>query len=177
MVANVQGFYTCDGGCDKATIGQAYAKELEKKGQQITWLEVPKPAKLADGTVADIVIGELVANIELVTGAGTVVMPRTKIDVIKGPEPAFLLYLGKAEEYRLKFKSYNDQLKRLAKCGLKGADGKVYVPEESENEGNTMTKDNATDAVPSKCRLGSTTGRNKNVIGVEKYSPGILDKP
>ena len=77
-------------------------KELEEKGQEINWLETPKPAKLADGTIADIVIGEFVADIELVTGAGTVVMPRTQLIVAEVDKMVLSAVLMKEETPKYK---------------------------------------------------------------------------
>ena len=49
-VAGVPGFWTADGGCNKATIGATYAKALAEAGTDIIKYEPWKLAKLADGT-------------------------------------------------------------------------------------------------------------------------------
>ena len=114
-VGSVAGYYVCDGGCDKATISTAYAKRLAAAGEKIHFHPKPQPAKLADGTVANIIMGYAVLDIDLVTRAGRVVLARTHIDVLDGPEADNLLYLGKAEEQRLNLKSFAQQLEQLAK--------------------------------------------------------------
>ena len=99
MVGGVAGFYKADGGCDRATCGTKYAESLEKAGVEVIYFDKPKPAKLADGSVKDVIKGYCIADIELVTKAGTVVLPRNHIDVLEGPETANLIYMrgrGKA---------------------------------------------------------------------------------
>ena len=79
----------------------------------------PRPAKLADGSIKDLVTGYCVADVELVTRAGPVILVRNHIDILDGPETSNLLYIGEAEERRLKLKSYAQQLEELAaKKGL-----------------------------------------------------------
>ena len=98
VVGGVPGFYKADGGCDRATCCSKYAKRLEEAGAKVVYFEKPKPAKLADGSVKDAILGYCVADIELVTKAGTVILPRSRIDVLEGPETANLIYIGDAEE-------------------------------------------------------------------------------
>ena len=114
-VGGVSGFYKADGGCDKTTCRTHFAKRLEKAGVEIHKYDRPRPAKLADGSVKDLIIGYCVADIELVTRAGPVVLARNHIDILDGPETENLLYIGEAEERRLKLKSYAQQLEELAK--------------------------------------------------------------
>ena len=82
VIEGVAGFYTCDGGCDQATIGTEYAKQLEKAGKEIFYYEKPKAAKLADGSVKNTIVGFCLLDVELITKAGTVVLPRTHIDAV-----------------------------------------------------------------------------------------------
>ena len=119
VVGGVPGFYKADGGCDRATCGSRYAKRLEKAGAKVVYFQQPKPAKLADDSVKDAILGYCVADIELVTKAGTVILPRSHIDVLDGPETANLIYIGEAEEKRLKLRSYAEQLEDLAERGRK----------------------------------------------------------
>ena len=118
LVGGVPGFYKADGGCDQATVGTKYAEQLLQAGVKVVKYEKPKPAKLADGSVKNLISGYCVADIELVTKAGTVVLPRSHIDVLQGPESANLLYIGEAEEKRLKLRSYAEQLEDLARKGV-----------------------------------------------------------
>ena len=86
LVAGVSGFYVCDGGCDKATVGTAYAQNLQAQGVKINKYDNPKPAKLCDGTVQNVITGYLVADVELLTRAGPIILPETHIDILEGPE-------------------------------------------------------------------------------------------
>ena len=99
------GFYCCDGGCDKATIGSAYANELAKADTEIIKYPKPLSATLIDGSTGPTVTGYVIADVVLTTKCGEVVMPRTHIDVLEGPEKNCLLYIGKAEERRLNVKT------------------------------------------------------------------------
>lgn len=66
---------------------------------------------------------------ELVTKAGTVVLPRTHIDVLQGPESSNLLYLGQVEERRLRLKTFAEQLEEVARRGNGAREGgKVTIP-------------------------------------------------
>lgn len=85
-MGGVAGFYKADGGCDRATCGIKYAQKLEKSGVKVVYYDKPRPAKLADGSVKNVILGFCTADIELVTKAGPVVLPRNFIDVIDGPE-------------------------------------------------------------------------------------------
>ena len=88
---------------------------MAKNGVEVVYYNKPRPAKLADGSVKDVILGYCIADIELVTKAGTVILPRNHIDVLKGPETANLIYIGEAEEKRLKLRSYAEQLEDLAR--------------------------------------------------------------
>ena len=137
-VGGVPGFYLCDGGCDRATIGPAFAKELEKNGVEVFNYDKPKPAKLADGTVKDLVKGFCVADVEVHTKAGAVILSRTHIDVLIGPESQNLIYLGQAEERRLNFKSFAEQLECVASKASKAGKGVVRVSPNGELEIETQ---------------------------------------
>ena len=52
------------------------------------------------------------------------VLPRSRIDILKGPETANLIYIGEAEEKRLKLRSYATQLEDLARKNAKKANAK-----------------------------------------------------
>ena len=157
VVGGVAGFYKADGGCDRATCGTKYAKFLEKAGVKTVYYEQPRPAKLADGSVKNVIKGYCIADIELVTKAGTVVLPRSHIDILDGPENANLIYIGEAEEKRLKLRSYAEQLEDLARkceesskkdkpkapdkcskhcCSTSQLDGGTTVSSETKNEQN-----------------------------------------
>ena len=41
VVAGIPGFYTCDGGCDQATIGRKYADTLEAAGKEVFYHAEP----------------------------------------------------------------------------------------------------------------------------------------
>ena len=129
VIDGVAGFYTCDGGCDQATIGVEYAKQLEKNRKEVFYYEEPKPAKLADGSVKNSIVGFCVLDVELITRAGNVVLPRTHIDVLEGPESTNLLYLGQVEERRLSLKTFAEQLEDMARRGSgTGAKRRILVP-------------------------------------------------
>ena len=55
------------------------------------------------------------ADVVLTTKCGEVVLPRTYIDVLEGPEKNRLLYIGQAEEQRLHLRSFATQLEDLAR--------------------------------------------------------------
>ena len=94
----------------------------------------PKPAKLADGTVQDLNTGYCIADIELVTRAGTVILPRSTIDILQGPEKANLIYIGEEEEKRLKLRSYKQQLEDLARKGLGKGKPRAHDAKQSGNK-------------------------------------------
>ena len=48
------------------------------------------------------------------TKAGEVILEKTHIDVLQGPEEGNLLYIGKAEERRLGLTSFKEQVENLA---------------------------------------------------------------
>ena len=86
----------------------------------------------------------------LVTRAGVVILPRTHIDILQGPEKANLLYLGKVEEKRLQLKTYAEQLEEVAvKARAKGKEAR-FEPLGEEEEGTKSFLHNK-DAV-CKCR-------------------------
>ena len=58
-------------------------------------------------------MGYCVGDIELVTKDGTVVLPQSHIDIIKGSETVNLIYKGETEEKRLKLRSFVEQLEHL----------------------------------------------------------------
>jgi len=81
-VNGVSGWYSCDGGCDKATIGCAFAEVLQKKGTELIKYPEPLHATLIDGSSGPSVTHYCVADVVLTTKAGNVVLPRTHIDVL-----------------------------------------------------------------------------------------------
>ena len=127
-VGGVGGFYSCDGGCDKATIGNVYADALARQGHEVVRYETPLKATLCDGSEQDAIIGYVVADIELKTPAGKVILERTHVDVLQGPEREFILYIGKREEARLNLKSYATQLEEAAAR----AEADLVIPPEEE---------------------------------------------
>ena len=113
-VAGLSVHYICDGGCDRATVNEEYAKAIEKAGKKINWLEEARTATLCDGSTADIIVGEIDTDITLITCAGLVEIPRATVDVLRGPQKGHILYVGQQEEERLGLVSYADQVKLLA---------------------------------------------------------------
>ena len=92
-INGVPGYYCCDGGCDKATIGSVFAKALADAGTEIVQYDKPLTATLIDGSTGPAVTGYVVADVVLTTKCGEVVLPRTHIDVLEGPEKNRLLYI------------------------------------------------------------------------------------
>ena len=88
---------------------------MEQIGHKINWYDNPKKDKLADGSVQSIILDYSIVDVELVTRVGKVILARTHVDVIQGPEEELLLYVGEAEEKRLKLRSFADQIEDLAK--------------------------------------------------------------
>ena len=129
-VGGVGGFYSCDGGCDKATIGNVYAEALARQGHEVIKYEKPLKATLCDGSEQDAIIGYVIADVELKTPAGKVILERTHVDVLQGPEREFILYIGKREEARLNLKSYAQQLEEAAAR----AEADLIVPPEDGAE-------------------------------------------
>ena len=113
-VGPIDGFYTCDGGCDRATVGHHFAKKIEESGVKMEFFKEPRLATLANGAKVPAIIGQFVSDIELLTSAGIVELPGTTVDILKGPEQGNLLYIGREEESRLCLKSYRDQLAEVA---------------------------------------------------------------
>ena len=70
-------------------------------------------ATLIDDSSGPTVTHYCISDVVLTTKAGNVVLPRTHIDVFQGPEKGRLLYIGKAEEQRLKMRSFVKQLEDL----------------------------------------------------------------
>ena len=74
-------------------------------------------------------MGFCVLDVELITRAGTVVLPRTHIDILEGPESSNLLYLGQVEERRLSLKTFAEQLEEVARRGSgPGTKRRVWIP-------------------------------------------------
>ena len=113
-VAGVCGFWTADGGCNKATISATFAQALKTKGVDIVEHDEWQEATLADGTRKKVISGYCIADIVLQTKAGKLNLPRTHIDILQGPESGNLLYVGQAEEARLGLSSFKAQLETLA---------------------------------------------------------------
>ena len=80
----VSGYWTADGGCNKATVSAAYAKKLKKAGVEIVEYDDWKTAQLADGTSKPMISGHCIADIVIRTKAGEVILPRTHIDILQG---------------------------------------------------------------------------------------------
>ena len=173
-VNGVTGCYTCDGGCDKATIGCVYAESLAASGVEV--IEYPKPlnATLANGEVGPLVTHYCVAKVVLSTKAGDVVLPRTHIDVLQGPIKGHLLYIGKAEEKRLKLRSFASQLEDVARKQSKDV-GKAYVTaggEGSKVKVNTRKSESGEATVSFK-----QEPRFKRRLGVVKERPPTAQPP
>ena len=100
------GTYQCDGGCDRATISKVYADALSRAGKRAWYYKTPRNATLADGSKKPIIVGDITVELVLRTKAGTLRLPNTRLDIIKGPEKDGILYMGKEEETRLGLKSY-----------------------------------------------------------------------
>ena len=112
-IAGFPGVYTCDGGCDRATINQGFAKQIAKSGVKVQWYQKPKPALLADGRQRNIIIGHVKANIDLKTGAGAVKLPNRVIDILRGKDDGNMLLIGREEEKSLGLRSFKEQLDGL----------------------------------------------------------------
>ena len=84
-------------------------------GTEIFQYVKPLTATLIDGSTGPAVTGYVVADVVLTTKCGEVVLPRTHIDVLEGPEKNRLLYIGQAEEQRLHLRSFATQLEDLAR--------------------------------------------------------------
>ena len=114
-IVGVEGYYTCDGGCDRATVSNAYADAIIKAGGHFEQYEKPLLATLANGAVKPIISGFLLADLEVETPAGKVVLPQWHIDVMQGPTTDHLLYLGQREQAELNLKTFQEQLTEVAK--------------------------------------------------------------
>lgn len=138
-VAGVNGFWTANGGCDKATIGSAFAKELVEARVKIHSHEKWRDTKLADGTVKPLISGYCVADIVLRTKAGKVLLPQTHIDVLQGPEDGNLLYIAQVEEKRLGLKSFRSQIESLADKIKDGKRNHPEAPKQSKQNTEPLT--------------------------------------
>ena len=118
-VGGVEGYYTCDGGCDKATVTDAYAKEIIKAVGAYHEYDRPLMATLANGETKPIIKGYIRADVEVTTPAGNVVLTNWHVDVMQGPTSEKLLYMGQREERELNLKSYKEQLTELAQKSKK----------------------------------------------------------
>ena len=113
-VAGVSGYYVADGGCDCATVPVDYARAAETAGAKLEYYAKRRTATLCDGSKKDIIVGHFVANITLITPAGLVELPNTRIEFMEGPKQGFVLYVGALEESRLGLTSYAKQIEQLA---------------------------------------------------------------
>ena len=68
-------------------------------------------------------------------------MPRTHVDVLDGPEEDCLLYLGQAEEKRLRLKSFATQLEEVARSGKIGGKKALVIGHEGEVGSGTLIKE------------------------------------
>ena len=96
-------------------MSHVFVKELQKNGQKLWKYDPPRVAILANGAKKPIIAGYMICDIMVRTKAGEVVLPKTKVDVLKGPETEHILYLGKEEEARLGLRTYAEQLEDVAK--------------------------------------------------------------
>ena len=126
-MGGVEGLYTCDGGCDKATVTQAYADAIIKAGGSYQKYDRPLLTTLADGEVKPIITGFIRADVEVTTPAGKVVLANWHVDFMQGPTNDRLLYMGQREERELNLKSYKDQLTELARGSKPGHKQSVHV--------------------------------------------------
>ena len=62
-INGVAGTYLCDGGCDRATISQAYADKLSQAGRTPWYYKTPRNATLADGTQKPIIVGDVLVEL------------------------------------------------------------------------------------------------------------------
>ena len=92
-VGGVGGFYSCGGGCDKATNDNVYAEVLARQGHEIIKYDQPLKAILCDDSEQEAIIGYVIADVEWKTPAGKVILKRTHVDVLQGPEWEFILYI------------------------------------------------------------------------------------
>ena len=132
-VGGVEGYFTCDGGCDKATITEAYAQEIVKAGGSYQEYDHPLLATLANGEVKPIIAGYIRAYVEVTTPAGKVVLTNWHVDVMQGPTKERLLYMGQREEQELNLKSYKDQLTELARESKMNTKKAVHVNTPADN--------------------------------------------
>ena len=92
-----------------------FADVLRGNGTELIKYPEPLHATLIDGSSGPTVTHYCVTDVVLTTKAGNVVLPRTHIDVLQGPEKGRLLYIGKAEETRLHLRSFASQLEDVAR--------------------------------------------------------------
>ena len=69
-INGVPGWYSCDGVCDKSTIGSVYADALRKQGTDINRYATPLNATLIDGSTGPSVTHYLVVDVVLTTNKG-----------------------------------------------------------------------------------------------------------
>ena len=121
QLGNVEGLYTHDGGCDRATVTEAYAEKIIKAGGTYHKYDRPLMATLANGETKPIVTGYLRADVEVTTPAGKVILTNWHVDVMQGSTDECLLYMGQKEERELNLKPYKDQPTELARTRKTGA--------------------------------------------------------
>ena len=101
-----------------------------------------------------------ISDVVLTTKAENVVLPRTHIDVLQGPEQGRLLYIGKAKEQRLKLRSFAKQLEDVARRSNNNSNEHVtsgqtppeYFMQENKSESGVKTV-TFTSAPRYKCHL------------------------
>ena len=69
-INGVAGWYCCDGGCDKATVGAVFAKALQDAGTTMVQYPEPLTATLIDGSTGPTVTAYIVADVVLTTKCG-----------------------------------------------------------------------------------------------------------
>ena len=62
-IGGVEDVCTCDGGCDRATVTEAYVEKIIAAGATFEKYEKPRLAELANGEVKPIIPGYLLADI------------------------------------------------------------------------------------------------------------------
>ena len=161
------------------TTSPAYAAELQlqKAGVKVHYYDKVKPAKLCDGSLKDSIIGCCLADVELVTRAGIVILPRTHIDILQGPEQANLLYLGKVEEKRLRIKTYAEQLEEVAvKARAEGREARFdpLFEEGNSTEDSLRSGDNHAKCQKKKTALPESPLASGTKNQVEVHADGEL---
>ena len=92
--------------CDEATIYLSFAKYLEEQGKIVMHMQPgqQRQSTMANGTEAP-VVAVVVADVELTTAAGTLVLEQLIIDVLKTKCEDRLILIGRKEEAALGLKS------------------------------------------------------------------------